>query len=67
MAQQMAKLFEELGGKIHYHAEVKQIKTSNGKTEGIGGGACISGNCRCGTKQRIQCLHRKVLHRLDDS
>ena len=30
MAEQMAKLFEEIGGKIHYHADVHTIVTDDG-------------------------------------
>ena len=35
MASQMAKLFEELGGKIHYEMPVAEIITKNNKVRGI--------------------------------
>lgn len=35
MATQMAKLFEELGGKIHYNSNVDKIVTKNKKVEGM--------------------------------
>lgn len=35
MAISMAKLFEELGGKIHYNANVDKVLTANNKVKGI--------------------------------
>lgn len=35
MAQQMAKLFEELGGRIRYNSPVQEIKTKDRRAEGI--------------------------------
>ncbi|MFT8356482.1 MAG: phytoene desaturase family protein [Bifidobacterium aquikefiri] len=34
MAEQMARLFEEIGGKIHYNADVQSIVTSSGSNQG---------------------------------
>ena len=35
MAEQCARLFEELGGVIHYNSEVEQINVQDGKVVGI--------------------------------
>ncbi|MFT9393359.1 phytoene desaturase family protein [Bifidobacterium sp.] len=35
MAEQMARLFEEIGGKIHYNAQVRKIVATDGRVQGI--------------------------------
>lgn len=56
MAEQMARLFEEIGGKIHYNANVQRIMTSDDGNQGKSGDKA-SGTAQSSGQSEVKGIH----------